>query len=99
MHVLTDLREHDRHARILTDRHIILACKVAVGDHFTEDGLAERRLLRVLTIHERLPQICGQIVVGINAQLTHQLGYFRNLNRPHFVLLYSGAPFTKTACT
>ena len=99
MHVLPDLSEHDRHAGILTDRHVVFPRKVTVRDHLPEDLLAERRLFGLTAIHKRLPQVGGQVIVRVNAQLPYQLCHFRNVDCPHLVLLYSSAPFIKTACT
>ena len=99
MYVLPDLGEHDRHAGVLADRHVVFARQIAVRDHLAEDLLAERRLLGLLSVHKRLPQVGGQVVVRVDAQLPHQLCHFRYVDCPHLVLLYSSAPFTKTACT
>ena len=48
---------------------------------------------------KRLPQVGGQVIVGVHAQLPHEFCHFRNVDRSHVVLLYSSAPLMKTACT
>ena len=100
VHLLPHLGEHDRHAGV-PDRSArrSAGARSQLAIISPKISRPSGRLFGLLSVHERLPQVGGQVIVGVHAQLPHEFCHFRNVDRSHVVLLYSSAPLMKTACT
>ena len=95
---LTNVDEHARHARILTDRYIVLVGDLVVFDDLIENALRDGEGLAGAAGGNAILDIAGQVTVGFDAQSAHHFGDLFSFDVSHNTSLFKCCGWYRSAC-